>query len=95
MKTKYESGLKFDYDYGMDYGYWKCRECSNEFYGGGEALHDKNCLAKDNGTLGYKSCTYHFGPKEAKITKKIGFSPYCGRLTIETLTKCFPHLLQR
>lgn len=90
MNFEGKARLKFESRYNFPYGYWTCDSCPADFYGGGEALHHADCPVKDTG---YKSCMYHFGPKEATIVLDLGFSPYAGALTIEKLAEFFPRLV--
>lgn len=51
--------IQFEDDLGIpSYGYWRCRSCGEEFYGGGRALHRGGCKVLD-----YSSCTWIFGPQ--------------------------------
>ncbi len=57
--------LAYDPTLGLrDFGYWS-HECGAEFYGGGDALHNRGCPVKD-----YSGCTYHFGPSHVARAKK-------------------------
>ena|SRR3989338_2822471 len=92
MGLTQKSGLIFEPKHDLPYGYWTCKKCPADFYGGAEALHHSDCPVKDQG---YKSCIYHFGPEEVAIVLDVGFSPYGRNLTLEKLLSMMPLIVTR
>jgi len=60
-----ELELKFDANHTISYGYWLCPECKAEFYGGGPALHLRDCSKRD-----YDGCIYVIGPGVVSAAKE-------------------------
>ena len=53
--------IRFDPDANVSYGKWECPACGIVFYGGGPAIHTKECALAPEG---YAGCTYLFTPVE-------------------------------
>lgn len=74
--------IEYDSSHSLSYGYWRCRECDNSFYGGGEALHKNSCSQS-----GYDSCNYCYGDAEIKRIKS-----YFVSFGLEGLHGCWTEL---
>lgn len=91
MSESKRPNFVYDPEHEVSYGYWKCSTCNAKFYDGSGAMHNSSCSRKDEGR---DACVYHFGPKEVQQIKKHGRSlsgPVT--LTLETLSRFFPHLV--
>ena len=54
------------------HGTYFCPECKSDFYGGGEAIHNKECT----GYKSYEKCIYIFGDKESwKLAFDLSYLP--------------------
>lgn len=63
--------IKYDPDpEAMSYGWYRCPECEAQFYGGGPALHKKNCPSSGRG---YEGLEYWIGDVAIRaILKRTG-----------------------
>ena len=82
--------LRYDPDHTLSYGYFRCTCCRSEFYGGGHAIHAKDCAEQDRG---YEACDYHFGPEQVQAVKKSDAKWGWYGITLAELEAEFPHLL--
>jgi len=79
----------------LSYEHYVCPVCKSDFFGGGPALHERDCSAKEQG---YDACIVIFGPKQVEqvIQKVDDFGEKHGSwygLTIQVLREQFPELL--
>lgn len=91
--------MDFAYDHTrtLSYGSWECEKCGTSFSGSGEAIHSKDCPARDKG---YEPCTYTFGPKEVEAAKIVAerrqddnVTTSLGPLSLRVLKEHFPELV--
>lgn len=84
--------FKYDPEHSLSYGYYICETCGSKFFGGGRAIHNRDCSKANEG---YNCCVYMFGPEEVKYIKRLGYSPNGPfDLTLEFLEKNFPELVK-
>ena len=99
VRRPFSVAMKLTYDpkHNVPYGYWTCDECNANFYGGGPALHSKDCPVRSQE---YESCNYHFGPKE--VEKAVECAAYnkdesartpLGCISVKILKEKFPEII--
>jgi len=70
----------------VSYGLWVCPTCKSEFYGGGPAIHERECTE-----TGYGGCEFHFGPGQVDEVNRTG--RWYG-ITLEYLKENYPELVK-
>lgn len=80
--------LKYDSESNLSYGYWHCPQCKATFFGGGPALHERDCPDAPNK---YKNLIYRFTRQEVEQCK--AGLPTFGPLRIDIIREQFPELL--
>lgn len=86
--------MAYDPSHELSYGYWICKVCKSQFYGGGPAIHEKECTVREDG---YEHCIYVFGPKQVRMVQdcaqKYGDEWMWYGINLEFLKENFPGLL--